>query len=227
MWLDIPLDVQGATVETEQLVHFRLDNDFPIGTADHRVLADSPRAGCRGGRLPASHSIAACSAAPCQISSVSRKAAQNVLGKIREAKAPLLLSLGRRLNIRMIGYQAFDFAGNACQILVDIDEKELKKPTLRADMPIRADVGDSLSALLESEYVPNAEHAPSVSWCRNLPDRHPAVLPSYHQADAAVSKRHAGLPLFRNQNPSPLSRSAKEVPTVSLELYSCAARAPS
>lgn len=51
----------------------------------------------------------------------------------------LLLSLGCRLNIRQIGYTFPSIARGAFKIVVDIDAAELKKPTIRIDYPVQCD----------------------------------------------------------------------------------------
>ena len=56
----------------------------------------------------------------------------------------LLVVLGCRLNIRMISYNYKAFAKNAYKIMVDIDKNELIKPTIQIDMPVHADVKDVL-----------------------------------------------------------------------------------
>ena len=66
-------------------------------------------------------------------------------GNFAVQNCDLLLSLGCRLNIRMIGYNLHDFAKNAYKIIVDIDPTELKKPTIKPDMPINADVKDIIN----------------------------------------------------------------------------------
>lgn len=61
-------------------------------------------------------------------------------GNFAVQNCDLLLSLGCRLNLRMIGYNHFDFAKKAYKILVDIDKNELIKPTIKPDMTIHSDV---------------------------------------------------------------------------------------
>ena len=83
-------------------------------------------------------------------------------------KSDLLISLGCRLNIRMISYNDHDFARNAFKIIVDIDKNELKKPTITADMPVHADEKEVLRAVAESVYKANQEHESWLAWCRNV-----------------------------------------------------------
>jgi acetolactate synthase-1/2/3 large subunit len=106
-------------------------------------------------------------------------------GNFAVQNCDLLLSLGCRLNIRMIGYNRFAFAEKAFKIIVDVDEKELRKPTVRADLPVCADVRDVLQAMLDEPYSHVPAHARFLAWCRGLLDRYPVVQPRYHTAGDA------------------------------------------
>ena len=61
--------------------------------------------------------------------------------------ADLILAVGTRLSIRQVGYNWQTWAREAEVIMVDIDRAEMKKPTLHVDMPIWADAKDFLSGL--------------------------------------------------------------------------------
>jgi len=60
-----------------------------------------------------------------------------------------ILSVGSRLNIKMVGYNYRAFAPRARKIVVDIDKAELEKPTVRPDLGICADAGDFLREFLD------------------------------------------------------------------------------
>lgn len=94
--------------------------------------------------------------------------------------ADLLIVLGCRMNIRMIGYNFGDFGKNAYKIVVDIDDAELHKPTVHIDYPIHADLRDVLEDINKSGYQRNEEHQEWVGWCRNLDKKYPATLPEYY-----------------------------------------------
>lgn len=96
-------------------------------------------------------------------------------------KADLLLILGCRLNIRMTGYNEFNFAKNAVKIMVDVDENELKKPNMKIDIPVHANVKDVLRDLSHCETEELGDHAGWLSWCRDINKRYPAVLPEYSE----------------------------------------------
>ena len=61
--------------------------------------------------------------------------------------ADLILAVGTRISIRQVGYNWKTWARAAEVIMVDIDRAEMKKPTLHVDMPIWADARDFLTGL--------------------------------------------------------------------------------
>lgn len=70
-------------------------------------------------------------------------------GNFAVQNSDLVLSIGCRLSIRQVGYNWKTWAREAYKIVVDVDSEELKKPTLNIDMPIWADAKDLLEALDE------------------------------------------------------------------------------
>lgn len=65
-------------------------------------------------------------------------------GNFALQNADLVICLGTRNNIRQASYNFENFAKNAYKILVDIDEAELDKPTVRPDLKINADLAEFL-----------------------------------------------------------------------------------
>ncbi len=215
VWLDIPLDIQGAQVETDDLWHFDpAEEGFtpvpPVGTERAREVLQKIRAAKAplilagtGIRLGRAEEEFLRLVRKLRIPVVTAWNANDTLafddpcfagmpgtvgtrpGNFALQNCDLLLSLGCRMNIRMVGYNRFDFAKNAYKIVVDIDPEELRKPTVAPDMPIRADVRDLMNALLSEAYVPEPAHEAWLAWCRGLLEKYPAVLPSYHSTGDA------------------------------------------
>ena len=210
VWIDIPLDVQGAAVETEELIHFHPDVEQPWKVPE--VQAETARAILKkigeanaplilagtGIRLGGAEEKLLKLIQKIQIPVVTAWNANDTVafdnpyfagmpgtvgtrpGNFAVQNCDLLLSLGCRLNIRMIGYNHFDFAKNAYKIIVDIDPNELVKPTVRPDMPVCADVGDLIDRLLEQDYAPADKHARWRGWCREMVCKYPSVQESYY-----------------------------------------------
>lgn len=210
VWLDIPLDVQGAKIETDSLIHFDADREIAWRTPKTRpsaveillrkireakaplVLAgtgidlagasDRLLAFLDKYRLPvvtawnANDTVAFDN--PFYVGMPGTVGIRS--GNFAVQNCDLLLSLGCRLNIRMIGYNRHDFAKNAFKAIVDVDPRELIKPTVQADLPIQADVREFLDTMLAQDYEPVPAHADWLKWCRDLLRRFPAVQPAFH-----------------------------------------------
>lgn len=215
VWLDIPLDVQGAQINTSNLRHFHPEEEgyAPAEKPERETVREILRRISEakaplllvgtGVRLAGAQTELLQVIDKLRIPVVTAWNANDTVafdnpyfagmpgtvgtrpGNFAAQNCDLLLSLGCRLNIRMIGYNRFAFAQKAYKIIVDIDEKELRKPTVHADLPVCADVKDLLCAILDEPYTPVPAHARFVAWCRDLLARYPVVEPAYHTHGAA------------------------------------------
>ncbi len=71
-------------------------------------------------------------------------------GNFTVQNADLLLVVGARLTVRQVGYNWQAFAPRAFKAVVDVDEAEFRRPFVHIDMPIRADAGRFLEELLRA-----------------------------------------------------------------------------
>ncbi|OGA52520.1 MAG: acetolactate synthase [Betaproteobacteria bacterium RIFCSPLOWO2_12_FULL_62_58] len=103
----------------------------------------------------------------------------------------LLLSIGARQGVRTISYLFEAFARDAYKIHVDIDEAELKKPTVFPDQRIHCDakllLEEIVSQLRPSELEPKANW---IEWCRERRHRYPSVIPEYRAQKEFVNSFH-------------------------------------
>lgn len=210
VWLDIPLDVQGAKVDTESLIHFDADKEVVWRTPKVKQSAiDLVIQKIKDAQAPlvlAGTGITLAGAGDkllkfldkYKIPVVTEWNANDIVaynnpyyagmpgtvgmrsGNFAVQNCDLLISIGSRLNIRMIGYTHHDFAKNAYKVIVDIDPRELFKPTIHADLPIIADAGDFLGKMLEGEYEPEKKHEEWLKWCKALLHRFPTARAEYH-----------------------------------------------
>ncbi len=210
VWLDIPLDVQAAEVEFSEMTRFDASEcagEEPVydATRTEAVLArvrEARRpvilAGTGVRRSGAVNELLAF-AEKLEVPLLTAWNAHDLVpdahplfcgrpgtvgtrgGNFVIQQADLLLVLGCRLNIRQIGYNWRAFAPEAYKIVVDIDRNELKKPTVRVDMPIHADVRDALTAWLAVPYTKRTRHAHFLAWAREINEQYP-VVPA-HTAD--------------------------------------------
>lgn len=216
-WLDIPLNVQGAYVETEDLAGYDPAEDtekIPRVTEEQvRLILEKL---CTSSRpvLNAGNGIRIAGAAEV-FRSVAEKlnipvvTGWNSIDLIEDAhplyvgragimgdrpgnwaiqNSDLLLSIGSRLSIRQVGYDYQSWARAAYTIVEDVDEEELKKPDLHVDYPIWADARDLLVAL--DEALP-AEGLPArVEWnarCRHWKREFPVVQESHYNQAEPVN----------------------------------------
>ena len=119
-------------------------------------------------------------------------------GNFTVQNADLLLVLGSRLNIRQVSYNWQAFAPHAFTIQVDIDPAELNKPTVKPDMAVSADLKDFLAALEQELGVwePPAAHPDWLAWCRRRVADYPAVLPRQRVFRGKINPYHFVEELF-------------------------------
>jgi acetolactate synthase-1/2/3 large subunit len=101
-------------------------------------------------------------------------------GNLAIQNADLLLCVGTRLSINATGHDYKNFAKNAKIVVVDIDKYEHEKHTIAVDKFIHCDAGVFLSSLLN--LLRQNKFKYSDTWlkiCRNWKKKYPVVLPSY------------------------------------------------
>ncbi len=101
-------------------------------------------------------------------------------GNFAVQNADLILSIGARNHLWNIGYQYELFARKAKKIVVDIDEAELNKKTLRPDLSILADANQficEMSAQLEKTNLPSISEWTRI--CLNWKQKYPVLTEEY------------------------------------------------
>lgn len=94
--------------------------------------------------------------------------------------ADLILSVGARLDIGMVGYDAKDWGRYAKKVVVDIDTEELNKPGVDIDIKINCDAKEFLKKLtlrIEAKKLQNISDWLKI--CSLWKKRYPIVLPKY------------------------------------------------
>jgi len=217
VWLDIPLDVQAAIIDTDNLKKFDsqeldgsenpvYDNKITVEIVKKIECAKRPviLAGT-GIRLADAHKEFIECIEKLNIPVVTAWNAHDVLweehplncgrpgtvgtrgGNFVVQNCDLLLVLGCRMNIRMISYNYRDFAKGAYKIVVDIDRNELMKPTVTPDMPVNANVKDVMTALAQSDYHYNSNQDSWKRWCRYIYKKYPATLERYYSYEKMLN----------------------------------------
>ncbi|MCR5783904.1 MAG: thiamine pyrophosphate-binding protein [Clostridia bacterium] len=99
----------------------------------------------------------------------------------------LLISVGSRLSIRQVGYNYKTWARAAYKIVVDVDAEELKKPTVNPDMPICADAKAFLSRLDELLPGPLQAHSAWIDTCLKWRRDYPVIRPEHFEREEPVN----------------------------------------
>ena len=104
-------------------------------------------------------------------------------GNFTVQNSDLLIVLGCRLNIRQISYNWKAFAPKAFKIMIDIDQAELDKPTLKIDYKIKADLKNFIPIFIQKiqdvNYTCTKEHKKYLMWCKERVIEYPVVLQEY------------------------------------------------
>lgn len=105
--------------------------------------------------------------------------------------ADLILAVGTRISIRQVGYNWKTWARAAEVIMVDIDQAELKKPTLHVDMPIWADAKDFLQKM---DRAIEGRVSNGGGWndtCLRWKKEYPVVLPRQWEENGSSANVYA------------------------------------
>ncbi|WP_298027238.1 thiamine pyrophosphate-binding protein [uncultured Campylobacter sp.] len=200
VWLDVPLDIQGAMVDEADLIEFEIPEAPKFDTKIPQVL-DALKAAKRpviivgnGVTLAGANEEFLKLIEILKVPVIGTFARYDIVrndhdlffgryGTIGNRAAnfvvqnsDLIIAVGARLNIRAVSYNWEFFGREAKKILVDIDQNELNKKTIAADIKIKSDakafVSDLRSAL---KNKPDFE-----SWleiCKNYRKNYPTIEP--------------------------------------------------
>lgn len=188
-WLDIPLNVQGAYIETDELKGYDTSEynvTLPTKIEDNTIekiiekIKQAKRPVLYAGnaiRISGGYSEFRNLIEKLNIPVVT---AWNSIDEIEDEhplyvgragimgdragnfavqNSDLVLSIGCRLSIRQVGYNWKTWAREAYTIVVDIDKEELKKPTVRIDLPVWADAKEFMRQMNDTikESIPYKE----------------------------------------------------------------------
>lgn len=142
-------------------------------------------------------------------------------GNFAVQNSDLVFASGNRLSIRQVGYNWTTWAREAYVIVNDVDEAELKKPTLHVDMPVWGDAKELLEKMEKKLLAMKAEGkltgsytAPDgkrytdclfnggewISRCQQWKHNYPVVLPKHYE-----DKNHTNVYAFIKELSSRLS----------------------
>lgn len=106
--------------------------------------------------------------------------------------ADLVIAIGTRISIRQVGYNWKTWARAAEVIMVDVDQAEMKKPTLHVDMPIWADAKDFLEKMDAAiSDTPVHEGGEWLSACQSWKKNYPVVQPRQWEENGSTANVYA------------------------------------
>jgi acetolactate synthase-1/2/3 large subunit len=209
VWVDVPVNYQGMLIETDELRGYDIDEreeELPKPVSDEiidAVLAEISKAkrpviyaggGVRiSGGFEVFRKVVDKLGVPVVTywNSIDLIEDEHSLycgrggnmgdraGNFAVQNADLVVAIGTRISIRQVGYNWKTWAREAKVIMVDIDQAELKKPTIHVDMPIWADAGDFLDALnrrIGDDAGPISKEEWWREQCRTWKKRYPVTL---------------------------------------------------
>jgi acetolactate synthase-1/2/3 large subunit len=179
VWLDIPLNIQSANVEPEQLHGYNEPIEFPQASKldIEQVITKWNKAKKplllvgNGVRLSGGVNELRELLTKTNIPAISAVNGNDIITSDYEyycgrfgthaqisankllSECDFLLSIGSRLYVRQTGYNFKGFAKQAHKVYVDIDQNELNKPTLFPDHKIHSDAKDFINKLLQENIT--------------------------------------------------------------------------
>jgi len=169
VWIDIPLDVQGYSPEEDDLKHFEADNSDESVVIDldrfvqlyneaERPIVLAGNGIRLSGSIDKFRKFVDEYNLPCSVSYLAvdyfEQDNPNYVGRLgikgdragnfALQNSDLIICLGSRLSVCLTGFEYDLFGRNSKLVVVDIDEAEHKKNTVKIDHFIKADISDFL-----------------------------------------------------------------------------------
>lgn len=106
--------------------------------------------------------------------------------------ADLVVAIGTRISIRQVGYNWKTWARAAEVIMVDIDQAELKKPTIHVEMPVWADAKDFLEKMDKAiDKTPVHAGGEWLTACQSWKKNYPVVQPKQWEENGSTANVYA------------------------------------
>lgn len=124
-------------------------------------------------------------------------------GNFAVQNSDLVISLGCRLSIRQTGFNYAAWAPKAKVIMVDIDENEMKKPTIHVEYPIHANVKDvihKLNVKLGSEIKVFSNLSKWIEQCKKWQKEYP-VIQKKHYEQEKIANAYAVIDMLSKEMP--------------------------
>lgn len=220
VWLDIPLDVQGAEIEVSGLEGFtpsKSDLSYKLEASEDEIRhfascvekAERPIIIAGNGiKLSKSNGLFRNFVETWNIPVVNTFLSIDILpsehhlaigrigirgdraGNFALQNSDLVISLGSRLCVPSTGYEYDHFAREAYVLVVDIDSQEHKKNTVKIDYFINADVENFVQKCLSTLSARKGSFKSWAKKCRTWRSKWPVCLPEYCDETEGVNIYH-------------------------------------
>lgn len=221
VWVDIPVNYQGCYIETDELQGYdpaEDDSQLPLAVSDStiQIVLEKIRKAKRpvlhagyGIRLSGGYEAFRRVLEKLNIPVVTYWNAIDLIeddhplysgragnmgdrpGNWAIQNADLILAIGTRISIRQVGYNWKTWARAAEVIMVDIDQGELKKPTLHVEMPIHADAKIFLEKLSDAAEDKVFKGEEWLRVCQSWKRDYPVVLPRQWEENGETANVYA------------------------------------
>jgi acetolactate synthase-1/2/3 large subunit len=208
VFLEIPVDVQGAVIDPQTLIGYTAPEKSEDNLAEHvaHVLAlvrqaKRPILVCgngvyRAGAQPLLRTLLDRLPIPIAMPLTAKDVIEEdhplnigVFGTAGQRRANFaiqnsdcLLAIGVGLNVQKVGFNAAGFAPKAYKIVVDIDEAQLNHQILSPDLALQADAGDFLREMLaQLDAAPYSASSRWLNACANWKARYPLVVSEHFE----------------------------------------------
>jgi acetolactate synthase-1/2/3 large subunit len=199
--LDIPLDIQAAQINEEDLIGYTpIREDFDLSIIDQIVdsLQKAKRPvvlvgnGVRlSNALPEFYEFINKTKIPVlttwKMLDILEESHPQYVGRpggvgqrganFNQQNSDFILVIGARLDHGQLAYQPQYFAREAVKCIVDIDKNEILKLGIEIEFPIAADAKIFLTEL--NKRVSNLNAQEWLSFCKTLHNKYPVILPEY------------------------------------------------
>ncbi len=208
VWLDIPMDIQGAIMNEEEQEEFipptKLKHNIDISSVvDLLNNAERPL-------IIAGNGIKVSNAKDSFLQLLERLKIPVVTtfngvdllttdhpqfvgrigtlgsraGNFALQNADVIISIGSRNNIRQISYNWQNYVRDGKLVVVDVDEEELNKPTVNPYIKLCADAKDFILQLSQHSFKNN--WTSWIEWCIYRKEKYSNVLPEYKDCKDGV-----------------------------------------
>ena len=214
VWLSIPLDVQSANINVNELEGFDITLDEkavepteediqyfldamknarrPVIIAGHGIrLADACElleSFAHRYRIPVVTPIMGIDVLSgqdmCNIGRIGTKGTR--AGNFAMQNADLVLAFGSRLAVSVVGHEYELFAREAKVIVVDIDKEEHKKKTIDIDRIINSDIKDFLK-IIDKNLGNIQTYDKWLERCQEWKKKYPVILPEYEDDSKGIN----------------------------------------